>query len=154
MVRMRMISLLAVLVLCAGSAMAAVVYDATLLVENVVGGCDCGAYGQATLIVNDEATEAALTLNFAGLQSPQTGAALLVGADGEVGTMLMDLDLGTAIAMTIAYTPELDAALQADELIIQVYSEGCPDGATRGNFVFVTVGVQNHAWSNVKAMFN
>jgi len=154
MVRMRMISLLAVLVLCAGSAMAAVVYEAELLVDNVIGGCDCGAYGQATLIVNDEATEASLTLNFAGLQSAQTGSCLLVGAEGEAGTLLMDLELGSPLAMTIAYTPELDAALQADELIIQVYSENCPEGATRGNFVFVTVGVEDHAWSNVKAMFN
>ena len=154
MVRMRMIALLAVLVLCAGSAMAAVVYEAELLVDNVIGGCDCGAYGQATLIVNDEATMASLTLNFAGLQSAQTGAALLVGAEDAVGTMLLELAVGSPLATTIDYTPELDAALANDELIIQVYSENCPDGATRGSFVFVTVGVEAHTWSNVKAMFN
>jgi len=154
MVRMRMISLLAVLVICAGSAMAAVVYDAELLVENTIDGCDCGAYGRATLIVSTDETTCALTLNFEGLESAQTGSVLMVGAEGEAGTFLMDLPMGNIVATTFDYTPELDAALMADELIIQVNSENCPNGATRGNFIFTTVGVEQHAWSNVKAMFN
>ena len=155
MVRMRMISILiAIVALGAGSALAAVVYEADLMPELVMPGSGASAYGQATLIVNDAGTLADLTLNFAGLDTPQTAAKLLVGPNDQPGDVLEPLPTGTPLALTFEFTAEMDVALENDELAIQVYSEAWPNGAIRGNFTFVIVGVDAATWSQVKNLFD
>jgi len=152
--RMRMITLLAIMALGAGSALGAWVYEAELTSDNVAGGSLCDGFGQATLIVNDMQTEAYLTVNFAGLDSPQIDAALLRAAAGEPGTVLLMLDNGSPLALTVEYTMEMMEAVDAGELAIQVSTEQCPNGAIRGDFAFVTVPVDMQTWSQVKTLFD
>ncbi|MBD3220649.1 CHRD domain-containing protein [bacterium] len=136
-----------------GAAQAAVVYEAELMPEYVVPPSGASAYGQATLIVNDDETLAYLTVNFAGLDTDQTDAALLIGMDDEAGTVYTNLDLGSPLAMTMDYTMDLDEALDTDTLAIQIYSQDWPEGAIRGNFEFVTVPTEANTWSQVKGLF-
>jgi hypothetical protein len=154
MVRMRTLAfLLVALIIGAGSAMADVVYDAEITGMYVVPPSECDGYGQATMIVNTERTQAYLTLNFAGLDTPQTGAVLLAGAADEAGTVLMELPMGSPLALTVEYTTELAEAVENEMLAVQIASESCPDGAIRGNFVFVTVGTEAQSWTQVKTLF-
>jgi hypothetical protein len=155
MVRMRLLSLtLAVLALGAVSALGAVVYEAELMPDLVHPESGATAYGQATLIVNDAGTLADLTVNFAGLESAQTSAVLLRAGAGAAGTVIATLPLGTPLAMTMDYEGDLVTAIDADELAIQISSEDWPDGAIRGNFTFVIVGVDATTWSQVKTLFD
>ena len=155
MVRMRMILMgLAVLALTSGVAVGATFYQAELLPSNVVPSSPETGYGQSSIIVNLAETQFHLTLNFAGLSTPETGAWLLVGAADEVGTPLIELPASTPIAIILDTTPALLEALDNEELFIQIYSEFAPDGALRGNYAFVTVGVDVTTWSQVKGLFN
>ena len=155
MVRMRTMGiLLAVLALGAGSALGAVVYEAELTPEQVRPGSGASAYGQATLIINDAETMADLTVNFAGLDTEQTGAVLLRATAEDAGTPLLTLPLGTMLAISLEYSNDLRDALAAGELAVQITSEDWPDGAIRGNFSFVTVGVDQTTWTQVKTLFN
>jgi hypothetical protein len=154
MVRMRTIGLiLAILALGAGSAAAAVVYEAELTPELVQPSSGASAYGQATLIVNDAGTQLDLTLNFAGLDTPQTDAVLLRAAADDAGETLRTLPLGTMLAVSFDYEADLASALEDGELAIQIGSELWPGGAIRGNFVFVTVGVDVQTWSQIRTLF-
>ncbi len=155
MVRMRLLTLtLAVLALGAVSSPGAVVYEAELMPELVHPDSGASAYGQATLIVNDAGTMADLTVNFAGLDSPQVSAVLLRAGAGVAGTVIENLPLGTPLAMTMDYEGDLVTAIDADELAIQIASENWPEGAIRGNFTFVIVGVDATTWSQVKTLFD
>ena len=155
MVRMTMIlSLLAVLSFGAGSVQAAVIYEAELTPEFVQPDSGASAYGQATLILNDDRTQVLLTLNFAGLDTPQTAADLLFATPDEVGTVARALPVGTPLAEVFPYTAEIGEALENDGLAIQVYSEDWPGGAIRGNFQFVTVGTSTSTWTQVKTLFD
>jgi len=155
MVRMRMIALvLAFVTIGAGSALSATIYEAELTPENVVPDSGVDAYGQATLIVSDDETSFFLTVNFAGLDTPQTAARLLQATNENPGNELLPLPLGTPLALTLEYTVSIADALVAEELAIQIYSEAWPGGALRGNFDFVTVGVTETTWSRVKTYFD
>ena len=158
MVRMGMLSkslvLLALSALLVSGATAAVFYQAELLPENVRPGSGASAYGQATIIVHDDETQFSLALNFAGLDTPQTAAVLLIGSVDDVGTVAVELPLGTPLAMHLPYTAEIAAAIVDDLLAIQISSEDWPGGAIRGNFNFVTVSVDQASWTRVKALFN
>ncbi len=155
MVRMRtMILVLAIMALGAGSALAAVIYEAELTPENVVPGSDVDAYGQATLIVSDDGMSIDLTVNFAGLDTPQTAASLIHGTADETGVVLQSLPMGSPLAMTMEHTVAVAEALEAGGLAIQIYSEAWPGGAIRGNFDFVIVGVDETTWSYVKDLFS
>lgn len=155
MVRLRMmVFLIALVALSAGSALGAVIYEVELTPEQVVPGSGASAYGQATLIVNDAGTSVDLTVNFAGLDTPQTAAQLLVASVGEAGDVLQDLPLGTPLALTLDYTPEMADALENDMLAIQISSENWPGGAIRGNFVFVVVRMDQATWTQVKTLFD
>jgi len=151
---MLMILTLAVAAIGVGSAQAAVVYEAELIPENVQPSSGASAYGQATLIVNDAHTHIDLTLNFAGLDTPQVGANLIVATLDEVGTELLVLPMGNPLAQTYEYSATMADALESDELAIQVYSEAWPGGAIRGNFNFVTVRSEFSSWSQVKTLFD
>lgn len=146
-------TLLAVLGLGVGTAQAAVVYSAVLSPDQVLPQSGASAYGEATLIVDDSGTMIHLTLNFAGLDTPQSGAELLFAAAGEVGTVAHVLPLGTPLAMSLDNTVLLNDALQTENLSIQVASEDWPGGAIRGTFAFVTVGSEASSWTAVKNLF-
>jgi hypothetical protein len=145
---------MAMLALTAGSVTAATIYEAELTPEQVVPGSGAEAYGQATLIVSDDESSLFLTVNFAGLESTQTGAMLLRAATDAAGTVLEALPLGTPLAVTTAFTPTAAEALDAGELAVQIASENWPEGAIRGDFVFVTVGVDETSWTRVKQLFD
>lgn len=149
----RKLTLFLVLAVCAVGAQAAVIYHADLTPEAVVPGSEAPAFGESTLIISDDGTQISLTLNFAGLDSPQTAAHLLFAATAEVGTMAMELPNGTPMATTFANTVDLETALGGDTLAIQVYSELWPEGAIRGNFEFVAVESEHSSWSHVKNLF-
>ncbi|MEZ4386019.1 MAG: CHRD domain-containing protein [Candidatus Krumholzibacteriia bacterium] len=155
MIRLAMLlTLLTVLAVGAGSVQAAVIYEAELTPESVQPASGATAYGQATLILNDDRTEVLLTLNFAGLDTPQTAASLLFATADEVGTVARALPVGTPLAEVFNYTAAIGEALLNDGLAIQVYSEDWPDGAIRGNFQFVTVGTTTSTWSQLKTLFD
>jgi hypothetical protein len=145
--------LLLATVLGAGPAAAATIFEAELMPEYVVPPASVDAYGQATLIVSDDQSTAHLTVNFAGLDTPQTAASLLRAATGEPGVELEALPLGSPLALVIDADDELADALDVQQLAIRIASEAWPDGAIRGNFVFVTVSVDETTWSRVKKLF-
>ncbi len=165
MVRRFMLTLiLALTVIGAGSALAAMAYHTVLLPENVrPQPVETGyAWGQATLIVNDEETHFNLTFNFAGLEAPQTAVKLLRASVHDAG-MVLDATLPFEYyfhAGSYVVTADILEALQVEndegvtELAIQVYDERYPGGAIRGNFRFVTVQVDAATWSSVKNLFN
>ena len=107
-----------------------------------------------TLIVSDDGMTFDLTVNFAGLDTPQTAAKLLQATPEDPGTELLILPLGTPLALTLDSTADLAEALESEALAIQIYGEAWPTGALRGNFDFVTVGVDETTWSQVKELFN
>ena len=152
--KLMIIALVAAMTLGATGAMAAVIYEAELTPEMVRPSSGASAYGQATLIVNDAGTEYHLTLNFAGLDTDQTGAALLSAGMDDPGSSLLTLPVGTPLALTQALTADIAEALESDRLAVQIYSEAWPGGAIRGNFQFVTVGVDVTTWTAVKTLFN
>ena len=149
-----LLALLTVLACAAGSAQAATVYETELMPEFVVPESGADAWGRATLIVSDDHSEMYLTVNFAGLESPQTSAGLSIGGADEIGTMILELPLGVPLAETIATTPDLLDALANDLLSIQIGSEDWPEGAIRGNFEFVMVGAEVSSWTEVKTLFD
>jgi hypothetical protein len=149
----RMILTVAMVMLIGSAASAAVVYEAELLPELVRPSSGASAYGQATLIVNDAETQAHLTVNFAGLDSDQVAAHLLRAAPESPGSVLSPLPLGTPLAMSMDYEGEFADALESGELAVQITSENWPEGAIRGNFLFVIVGVDQTTWSQVKTLF-
>jgi len=149
----RKLTLFVLLAVCAVGAQAAVIYHADLTPEAVVVGSEAPAFGEATLIISDDGSVIGLTLNFAGLDSPQTAARLLFATVTEVGTTAMELPVGTPLAITFDNTVELEDALLNEALAIQVYSEFWPDGAIRGNFEFIAVENENSSWSHVKNLF-
>jgi len=146
-------TLLAVLGLGVGTAQAARIYSAVLSPDQVLPESGASAYGEATLVVDDTGTMIHLTLNFAGLDTPQSGAELLYASEGEVGTVAHLLPLGTPLATTLDNTVLLNDALEAESLSIQVASEDWPGGAIRGTFAFVTVGTEASSWTAVKNIF-
>jgi hypothetical protein len=155
MVRMRMILLgLALLALGTGPALAAVFYAAELLPDLVQPHSGASAYGQATIVMFEAGSQMHLTLNFAGLASLQTAARLLVAAPDQPGVSVLELPLGSPLALTLDLTPDIATALADGELAIQIHSELWPEGAIRGNFGFVTVGVDVTSWTRVKGLFN
>lgn len=159
MVRMFMLALsLALLVAGAGTAAASVAlaYVSELLPDNVVPGpVEANyAWGQATLIVDENEEFYFLTLNFYGLESPQTSAELLQAAGHEPGTSLVALPLGSYFAQRFVCTEAILEALENEELAIQIADLNYPGGAIRGNFIFRTVAVDEASWSTVKNLFN
>ncbi len=134
-------------------AQAEIVFQATMLPDYVVPASAADAYGMATLVVADDWSQAAYTLNFAGLESPETGAVLFHAAAGETGPSLMTLPLGSPLAGTFAITPEMHDALDNAALAIQVAEENYPDGCIRGNFTFVVVPTEPTSWGSVKTLF-
>jgi len=157
MVRMRMLlTALALLALGSGVAQAELYmfYDAEMVPELVQAGGGEQAYGQSTIIVNETDGTFTLALNFAGLESAQIGASLLRAAPDEVGVVLMDLPLGSPVAMMDVLPADVADALAHDELAIQIYTVNNPDGAIRGNYRFVTVNVDVTTWTRVKDLFN
>lgn len=147
-------TLLAVLGLSVGTAQAARIYSAVLSPDQVLPQSGASAYGEATLIVDDSGSMIHLTLNFAGLDTPQSGAELLFAAEGEVGTVAHVLPLGTPLAVSIDNTALLNDALLSEGLSIQVSSEDWPDGAIRGTFAFVIVSSEASSWTAVKSLFD
>lgn len=145
-----LLTLLAALVLGAGVANAAKIYEAELL--PMVDGIS--AYGQATLIVDDSASHVLLTVNFAGLDSDQTGAELLFAPEDEEPSLALTLDTGSPLALTFPYSNEIGAALETDTLMLQISSENHPDGVLSGTFAFVTVGNEETSWTQVKNLFD
>ena len=149
-----LLALMAVLACAVGSAQAATVYETELMPEYVVPESGAEAWGRATLIVSDDHSEMYLTVNFAGLESPQTSAGLAIGGAEEVGTTVYELPLGVPLAETVDSTPALLDALANDMLSIQIGSEDWPTGAIRGNFEFVMVGAEVSSWTEVKTLFD
>jgi hypothetical protein len=129
-------------------------YQTEMLPSLVVPACNQeGVYGTATLIVYDDSSQGAYTLNFGGLVGAQTGANLMAAAVGANGPVLLSLPLGTPIAGLITVTSELRTALTAGNLAVQINSDDCPGGVLRGNFAFVQVATDATTWSSVKALF-
>lgn len=153
-------SLLCVALLALGAGMAAAneanAYSTDLKPENVrPEPVEIGyAWGQATLIVEDEADTFFLTLNFFGLESPQTEAWLLRAAADEAGVPLLQLPNGGFFAESYALNQDIADALAAGELVIQIHDQNYPDGAIRGTFEFVTVAIDETSWTAVKDLFS
>jgi len=144
---------LALLAFAPPAAFAENVYTAVLLPSLVVPPSGENAYGTATLIVADDGALAALTVNFAGLEGAQTAAMLMDAPEGANGPVLLDLPLGTPVAIMVDMTPGITAALADGDLAIQINNLDWPDGVLRGNFAWVTVATEEATWSAVKALF-
>jgi hypothetical protein len=129
------------------------IYQAVMLPSLVVPACGENAYGTAVLIISDDGSRGAYTVNFGGLEGAQTAAMLMNAPEGTNGPMLLELPIGTPVAGTIDMTPALTAALIAGDLAIQINSTDWTAGVLRGNFVWVAVATEEATWSSVKALF-
>nr|MEE4267469.1 CHRD domain-containing protein [Candidatus Krumholzibacteria bacterium] len=152
--RLLLIGALATL-LFAVPALADSVFECNLTEDQVAPASGSTAFGHAVLVLNNAETEIAYTLNFAGLDAAQTGAAFFIGAPGTNGTEVMSLPVGNPQSGMWAVTPEIADALMADELYIVVFSDSemFPNGEIRGNFTLTIVSDEETSLGQVKALF-
>jgi hypothetical protein len=136
------------------------VYIAELTGDLVVPESGSTAYGDATLVVPWNEGVFSLLVNYIGLDSPPTGITILAGAPGEPGTVLVTLPVGEEIVegqyifwSVEDMTPEIEAALENEQLAVQIQSELLPNGAIRGNMAFDRVPTETSSWSQVKGLF-
>jgi hypothetical protein len=143
------------LTLTTGPAFAEHVYEATLTGDQEVNPSGSTAYGTATLILNPDTNMVAYTVNFAGLDAPQTGAGFFVGAAGTVGTEVMTLPLGSPLSGMWELDAETKAALMDEALYINIFSDSemFPDGEIRGNFDLTIVSEDGVSLGQVKALY-
>jgi hypothetical protein len=136
-------------------ALAASVFECNLTEDLVTPPSGSTAFGHAVLVMDDAGTEIAYTLNFAGLDAAQTGAAFFTGAPGTIGTEVMALPVGNPQSGMWAVTPEIADALMTDGLYIVVFSDSemFPNGEIRGNFTLTIVSDEETSLDQVKALF-
>jgi len=112
-----------------------------------------GAYGTVTVILNDAETEAAYTVNFAGLEGEQTAAHFHNAPPGTPGPILFTLPLGSPLAGFWAVTPFAVQELFAGRVYINVHSNLFPAGEIRGDLVLTVVETAPSSWGEIKALY-
>ena len=141
------------LVFAAAPVAAETVFEATLTSDQEVPPSGSEAYGTATIILNDEETEAHYTVNFAGLDYEQTGAHFHNAPADANGPVVFTLDLGSPLAGVWPVTAEDVAALFADAIYINIHTVGYPTGEIRGNFAETAVADEPSTWTEVKSLY-
>ena len=112
-----------------------------------------GAYGTATIILNDEGTEAAFTVIFAGLEAPQTAAHFHNAEPGETGPIVFDLGVGSPLAGVWNLTPQDATELVAGRIYVNIHTELFPNGEIRGNFHLTQVAAEPATWGGIKLLY-
>lgn len=136
------------------------IYVAELGGEAVVPATDSTAYGESSLVVPSAEGVFSLLVNYMGLDSAPTSVVLLDAAVDQAGSELLSLPIGEELIggqfvfwMTAELTTEIAAAVENEELAIQVATENHPTGAIRGNFAFDRVDNDPTSWSGIKSLF-
>lgn len=142
------------LAFAAGPALADMVFEAELMGSNEVPPVESGAYGLATIILNEAQTQASYTVIFAGLEGgAQTGAHFHMAPADENGPVVFPLDLGSPVAGTWDISPEDAQALIDGNIYVNIHTEGFPAGEIRGQMMFTVVATENSSWSQIKSIF-
>lgn len=153
-VRILLLSLLAV-ALMAAPVLAEHIFEAEMTGDQEIVPSGSTAYGMATVIMNDAMTQIAYTVNFAGLDAPQTGAGFFIGANNEEGTEVFALPVDVPLAGIWQITPEIADALLNEGFFINIFTdmEMFPYGEIRGNFTSTMVEDEASSLDQVKALY-
>jgi hypothetical protein len=156
--RMKLTSAVATLTLLAilgtGASSAEMLFETHVSGEAVVPPTDSTAGGVATLMVSADYSEAGFTLNFAGLESPQVGAAFVSAAPGNNGDVLFELPLGSPVSGVWVLDAEDVAAILNETLAVIITTEAYPEfGEVRGDFIPTMVATDDATWSDVKNLY-
>jgi hypothetical protein len=153
-VRILLMSLMA-LSLMAAPAFAEYIFEAEMTGDQEIVPSGSTAYGMATVIMNDAMTQIAYTVNFAGLDAPQTAAGFFMGANNEEGTEVLSLPVDVPLAGIWEITPEIAEALLDEGFYINIFSdmEMFPHGEIRGNFTNTMVQDEASSLDQVKALY-
>ncbi len=147
------LSVTALLVLSGTPSIAETVYEATITGSQVVPVTPSGAYGTVTLIVDDAGTEAAYTVNFAGLDGTQTAAHFHNAAPGENGSVLFTLPLGSPLAGMWPTTAFDVQELIGHRVYVSIHSDLFPEGEIRGDLELTMVEDTATRWGGIKALY-
>ena len=140
--------------LAATPAVAEILFEATLTGSNEVPPNPSGAYGVASLIVNDAVTEGFYTVNFAGLEGgAQTGAHFHRAPAGANGPVVLPLALGSPLAGFWELTPEDAEALLLGSIYVNIHTQVYPGGEIRGQLIETAVANENSTWSEIKGLY-
>ena len=105
----------AILAFGAGASSAEYLLETHLSGDQCVPATSSTAAGVANLIVDAAYTQAGYTLNFAGLDTEQTGAAFVRALPGgEITEVLLELPLGSPISGVWILSPEAIEAMKED----------------------------------------
>ena len=145
---------LTLLAFVATPALAETVFEGTLTGAQEVPPNVSTAYGVATIILNDAMTEAAYTVNFAGLDGgAQTGAHFHMAPAGSNGPVVFALALGSPLAGIWAISAEHAEALMNEEIYVNIHTEAWPGGEIRAQMVQTAVANEVSTWSQVKGAY-
>ncbi|MGD9546076.1 MAG: CHRD domain-containing protein [Candidatus Krumholzibacteriia bacterium] len=135
----------------AGAALGGPVFQCIL--DGPTAGTPSSAIGYATVILNDDLTQAEYTVTYSGLEGDETGAHFHYGEAGAIGPRLLTLPPGSPKIGVWALDPE-DVTLLLDGLVyINVHSSTYPSGEIRGDLALTTVDDGNGSFGRVKALF-
>lgn len=136
-------------------ALADTVFEADMTGDQEVPASGSTAFGHATLFMNDAGTEIAYTVNFGGLDAPQTAAGFFMGDPGTVGTEIMTLPVGSPLAGIWTITPEMAEAMMNESIYVNIFSDAelFPNGEIRGNFTLTIVPNDAASLDEVKALY-
>ncbi len=140
--------------LCAAlPAVADLAFETTITGDQAVPANISGAYGTATIILNDEGTDAAFTVIFAGLEAPQTAAHFRNAEPGETGPIVFDLGVGSPLAGVWNLTAQQATELVAGRIYVNIQTELFPVGEIRGNFHLTQVAAEPATWGGIKLLY-
>ena len=152
--RYRLLTAVALLTLLATSALADILFEASLTGDQLVPPSGSGAGGVASIILSEDMTTATYTINFAGLEGgAQIAAHFHEAPAGMNGAVVFPLALGSPLAGVWALTPSDAAALIAEEIYVNIHTDDFPAGEIRGQFIETAVSSEAGTWSQVKGLF-
>jgi len=128
-------------------------FEAVITGDQVVPSTISGAYGTITLILNEEETEAAYTVIFAGLEGSQTAAHFHNAPSDGNGPIIYDLPMGTPLAGFWELSPMDAVELNAGRVYVLIYTDLFPDGEIRGNLSLTMVEADQSSWGGIKALY-
>ncbi|MBU2503271.1 CHRD domain-containing protein [bacterium] len=135
----------------AGTALGGPVFQCVL--DGPTAGTASSAFGYATVILNDDLTQAEYTVTYSGLEGDETAAHFHYGEAGAIGPRLLTLAPGSPKIGVWVLEPE-DVTLLLDGLVyINVHSSVYPSGEIRGDLALTTVDDRKGSFGRVKALF-
>lgn len=125
----------------------------TTSLDGATAGSGSPATGAATLTLNDEETEVSYVVEYANLQSIETGTHFHGTEPAPQGSRFHTLLFGAIKVGTWQVDPDEVAELKAGHVYILIHTELYIAGELRGDFSSFTVPTHAHSWGSIKTLF-